>query len=188
MARYDQEKGNNPKYASPSRDSDGNFDFTEPDRLLSRDYTQGSVIMPVRNITPTGSSAQQVIITDGTDLISINSDGSLNTSQGEGILKSSQTHVIKYLNGNGANQNIHTVTAGKTFYLMGVHISNTSGAINSAQIKDNAGTTIFRIDSSANYKSENLTSSFPIAIYTSAQNVIFNGVAGIFCTVFGYEI
>ena len=97
------------KYVKPQKTTSGDFDFTEVDDMLSRDYVQGSIIQMVRNITPVGTSAQQVIPTDGTDLLAINSDGSIN-------VKDFTTFSGSFVATTNAT---YTVPAGKVFIWMG---------------------------------------------------------------------
>lgn len=66
------------KWIKPTRDSNNNFDFSPCDEQLARDYVQGSIIQPVRVMASAGASAPETKITDGTDTLLINSDGTLN--------------------------------------------------------------------------------------------------------------
>lgn len=93
------------KYVQPQRNPSLEFDFTEVDSLLAREYTQGSVITPVRVITTAGNSAQQVKITDGTDIAQVTSSGDLRTENEKALSFA--------INGTVAQNNTQTVlTAG----------------------------------------------------------------------------
>lgn len=114
------------KYVKPQKTTSGDFDFTEVDDMLSRDYVQGSIIQMVRNITPVGTSAQQVIPTDGTDILAINTDGSINSNTFSEYLARNGTLKIFEDNGIAATTTtLYTVPAGKTLYVVHAAISGT---------------------------------------------------------------
>ena len=109
------------KYVKPQKTTDGDFDFTEVDDMLSRDYVQGSVIQMVRNINPVGTSAQQVRLTDGTDLLNINSDGSLNVGTANSV-------AANATQANNNTQTIFTAGAGGA-RIYGIQLSAQGGNI-----------------------------------------------------------
>jgi len=90
-----------------------------------------------------------------------------------------QTIITKRLGVAATTQTtIHTVTVGKTFFLMRISFNDTSGLTNSCQLRNNAGTAIqdFRYNSGL---SENISrdgGGIPIAVYTTAQ------IVPVFCT------
>lgn len=109
-------------WVKPMKDNSGNFDFTEVDRAQSRNYTQGSKIQMVRVITPAGTSAQEFKLTNGTNLLNIFSDGSLDF---ETYLLRSGTQIIRNDNSAAAGtRTLYTVTAGKTLYVRSAYITN----------------------------------------------------------------
>lgn len=113
--------------------------------------------------------------------------GAITTAPAVTTPSSTQAVITKYLQGNAGNQNIHTVTAGKTFYLFGISVASNSGADQTVLINSNAGATLFKL-TVAPYTTGVVQNAAPIAVYTAAQNVIFNGSANTFCTVWGIEL
>lgn len=103
MARFSQDIEET--FVSPSRDSSGNFDFTEVDIQNGRNYVQSNKITPVRVITPAGTSAQQFKLTDGTDTLNVESNGSI--QQGVGLVCSANATQA-----NNNTQTIYTAPAG----------------------------------------------------------------------------
>lgn len=90
------------RFEKPTKNSNGDFDFGLVDLKLARHYTQGSTIIPVRNITPVGASAPETKITDGTTIMGFETDGTL-----KGISLTGAT------NATVANNNTQTIfTAG----------------------------------------------------------------------------
>lgn len=159
-------------FVKPMKDENGSFDFTEVDRAQARNYIQGSKIQMVRVITPAGTSAQEVKITDGVETLLINSDGSINTSDffsnlyrnGTRITHTSATIGTKY-----------TVPANKKFILL-----QYSKSIDNFQIKNSGGTVIMDITTA----NSNNQMTF---IELQAGDYIHN-VAASNITFFGYEI
>ena len=116
-----QETERDEKYIKPSVTTDGSFDFDPVDQLMSRDYKQSNIIQLVRTIAPAGSSANQVKITDGTDMLLINSDGSLNF-KGLSLLG---------LNGNktgSGTTTLGTVPVGKSWRIYGFTLASGNSA------------------------------------------------------------
>jgi len=95
------------------------------------------------------------------------------TLSGSGAMQlpaSNQTVINISSVGNGANQNAYTVTAGKTFYLMGC----SGGAASACSIfiyKHDGTTKVVELYQAANV-SFILNGTNPIWAYTSAQNVV----------------
>jgi hypothetical protein len=89
------------------------------------------------------------------------------------IPTANQTVVNVVLTLNGSNQNIYTVTAGKTFYLFGV-VANFLAANNLFVYKNDGSTAVLKLSNSATFQ-QSISSVVPIAVYTSGQNVIVNG-------------
>jgi hypothetical protein len=118
------------RWVKPTRTTGDQFDFTEPDNLLARDYIQGNKIQLVRNITPSGTSSQTVILTDGTDNVIINADGSVF----EGF-----TVLARNTRGSAGATAIYTVPANKVadIYTALVFSANTTADNFDAQITAN---------------------------------------------------
>ena len=102
-----------------------------------------------------------------------------------------QTLITTYttLAVNGTVYNLHTVTAGKTFYLMGVVYNNQSASGTSFTLLENDGTTIiFKVDNVAYSAKDIMSPSCPIASF--AATTIVKGKAGGTNTtvmIYGYE-
>jgi len=90
-----------------------------------------------------------------------------------------QVIITKQVGALAATQTtVHTVTVGKTFYLMRITFNTTTAGSNSCQLRNNAGTAIqdFRHNPA---NSENISrdgGGIPIAVYTTAQ------IVPVFCT------
>lgn len=110
---------------------------------------------------------------------------SLSGSVGLNTPNASQTVINKYLTSNGANQNIHTVTAGKTFYLMGFSMS--AGSAANMIVYKNDGTTIVGYQKVVSSGSVQVSSSTPIWSYASTENVVVNCATGMPMNVWGFE-
>lgn len=121
-------------FVAPAKRVDGNFDFDECDNLLSRDYVQSNQIQPVRIIQTVGASAQEVKITDGSDTLAINGDGSINVKHKTAITVSTGKTGTSI---GTAGTTLYTVTAGKTFYMTSIHIGTATSAYQ-YELLDNA--------------------------------------------------
>lgn len=114
------------RFVKPSRDSSNNFDFELVDDSLARDYTQGNIIQPVRVITTAGQSSQQVKVTNGTNILNVNADGSINVA-GSGTAVKAQ-----WVNTNNTTRtDTYTVPVGKKWlvrrsYYFRVNTANVS--------------------------------------------------------------
>jgi hypothetical protein len=89
-------------------------------------------------------------------------------------LSSTQTIVCVNQDGNGSNQNIYAVPAGKTFYLYNVIGMEGSATNTEGMILLNDGTTIVtKFGCGATIgAAKAINSSVPIAVYTTGQNVV----------------
>jgi hypothetical protein len=128
----------NEQFIKPKVTTDGSFDFSDIDVLMSRDYKQSNIIQLVRTIAPAGTSANQVKITDGTEMLLINADGSINTKEAVRTYVSGSNTIS-----SNSTVTLRTVGAGKTLYIEGIHIcgygaDDTDGANDSFR---NDGTT-----------------------------------------------
>lgn len=131
------------KYIKPEVKTTGGFDFTECDRLLARDYAQGSEILPVRLIQTSGESASEVKITDGTDTMAVNADGSINITGGGDILKHLYDNgVYKMFFRNAAAADVYTVPNGKKFVVTSLSACNTTSYL-SFQIQNSSSTVLY---------------------------------------------
>lgn len=88
---------------------------------------------------------------------------------------STQTHVAVAFSTTGSNQNVYTVTTGKTFYLYGFGMTDAAAA-NLYLYKADGTTLLARSNPGASGAGQGATTSpCPIAVYTSAQNVVLKG-------------
>lgn len=88
------------------------------------------------------------------------------------VPSSSQTHVVVAASSTGSNQNVYTVTTGKTFYLMGFGGTD-AAAFNSYLYKSDGTTLLARSNPGASGAGQgSLQSSCPIAVYPSGTNVV----------------
>jgi len=96
---------------------------------------------------------------------------------------------VDYINvkslGTGAAQDLYTVTAGKTFYLMGLWVAG--GVAGEAIINDNAGTTRRVSTKCTVAESRSVSASTPIAVYTSEQIVKSEAANNLTYGIWGYE-
>jgi len=84
---------------------------------------------------------------------------------------SDQTVVNAYYQASDANAHTaYTVTAGKTFYLMGCTINNNAAANNKIMLTD-ASTTVVKFNSNATVNSFALSGTAPIAEYAAGEFV-----------------
>ena len=136
IGRFDEQN-----FIKPKRYTDGvNFDFVDVDNLLARDYVQGNIIVPVRIISQFGESAPETKITVGTDILSINADGSLNVSPS----KKTPAWATQVQNGAGT-ATIGTVPVGKKWTILAIalNVSGIAGGIVDASVNLN-GTAILK--------------------------------------------
>jgi hypothetical protein len=166
----------------PTKNSDGNFDFALVDLKLARNYTQGSKIVPVRLITPVGQSAQEFKLTDGTDLLAINSDGSINVSTSTFSYKnlmSSSSSVLPTQLRSTALGVAGTVPAGKIWVIVSCGLAG-GGELT---IRDNAGANdlqVLQIQPAGTG-----TSALIYAMATAGEKIYFNKAD---CYICYYEI
>lgn len=135
------------RWVKPTRDTSNNFDFTPCDENLARDYVQGSIITPVRILASAGASAPETKITDGTDTLLVNSDGSVNTTSVE---KEMQRAVFDAQNQTAATA-FGTVPANKIWKIYGWNHSahnSASAAVRGAVILAN-GISLSRLELNA---------------------------------------
>lgn len=98
----------------------------------------------------------------------------------------SQTLVNARAATNGSTNNVYTVTAGKTFYLMGFTYIN--GVAGTATIYLNDASTIVGYGSvTTTTQFSTVSSATPIASYSSTQNVKVNGTTGGSVVIWGFE-
>lgn len=145
----------------------------------------GDQIIPIIDVTPlTGDSVPATKITDGTDILLINSDGSLNTS----ILPSGGTlYTTDRIVGTGADQTLFTATSGKTAYVTNLNLFG-AGSVG-VSIKDHAGTIKFSIGVDAANKSFNLNAGGgPIMKVNSGETLKANGPVTAYMTVTYIEV
>lgn len=101
-------------FYKPAVTTDGGFDFTQVDSILARDYKQSNIIQLTRNINPSGSSAQQVKITDGTDTALVDGSGSLQV-----VSIPQATSCLYNLQSGAGTTTLGTVGAGKRWLIIG---------------------------------------------------------------------
>lgn len=99
-------------------------------------------------------------------------------------LSSAQTVINKYNACNGGTQTVHTVTAGKTFYLMGA--STYLNVAHVAAIYKTDGTTIVANVGVASYCGQTNGTS-PIWTYAAGEFVKVNGTNTAQLNFWGYE-
>jgi len=89
------------------------------------------------------------------------------------IPSATQTLIAKRIVLNGASQTAYTVTAAKTFYLMGASIVGAGGSL-AVRLHDDA-TYVAQLGTAAGEGSKSVIFSFPVATYTANQNVKVTG-------------
>lgn len=149
----------------------------------------GTPVQPVAVVAQvnTASTSSYTRITDGTDTAAINTDGSFPISEQASCLPYGATPICKYVYQVNTGTTIHTVTAGKTFYLMGYSLN--AGAAGDQGITVN-GTQICKYYMAAN-AINNVAASKPIASAAATQTIVLTHGAGAgqgIATIWGYEI
>lgn len=96
-----------------------------------------------------------------------------------------QSIINVYQTGNGSNQNAYSVTAGKTFYLMGCLYNGASG--NTLEIFKNDGATNITRLISGSAQSVSVTFGIPCQKYTSGQNVVCKATNATIYQFWGFE-
>lgn len=103
------------------------------------------------------------------------------------VIGSSQTHVAVAVSSTGSNQNVYTVTSGKTFYLFGFGGTD-AAAFNSYLYKSDGTTLLARSNPGASGAGQGSTTSpCPIAVYTSGTNVVMKADNGHTYAMWGVE-
>lgn len=121
-------------------------------------------------------------------------NGDVNAVPGLPTPGTGQTPINYRVACNGSSQDIHTVTAGKTFYLVGVVYYSTGAAATACQLTTyaNNGTTIrlqqgFTQATTALTTNAVISSLSPIASWAAGEVVKMTGTNGTAAAVWGYE-
>lgn len=173
-----QETERDEKYIKPSVTTDGSFDFDPVDQLMSRDYKQSNIIQLVRTIAPAGTSANQVKITDGTDLVLVNPDGSMSVQDKTKNPISGTANIT-----TNTTTALRTAGAGKTFYLAGLNHCGAGGSTDAALLSYRNNTTAFcNVSVAASAQSGNgcISGLSPLTAVAAGQNldVVTTSIAG----------
>lgn len=96
----------------------------------------------------------------------------------------SQTLVNGAVTTTGSNQNVYTVTAGKTFYLFGFGITDSGGNL---YVYKSDGTTLLARNNTAAANPIMFISGVPIAAYAATTNCVMKGDAGHTYAFWGVE-
>ena len=144
-------------------------------------------IVPIVDLTPQ-IAAPMVRLTDGTDIAAVSSAGELAVANaafptgasGQAIVTVSGNHVFA----GAGNWTAYTVTAGKVFYVTGVHIV-ASTSPSDVQFRDNVTTKIYPAQLAAGVVCSMCPSS-PIAFATNV-NIIVTAANTIYYTITGFE-
>lgn len=127
-------------------------------------------------------------ISSSSGLTSITGSVSVSSTTAIPQPSSSQTLVtVKSQASINGNKTLYTVTAGKTFYLMGLHVYAT-GAVTQCSLKDNAGNIIFYVVP-VTLTCYTIASAVPIASFAAGDNVVWSdSAANNLVTLWGYEV
>lgn len=99
-----------------------------------------------------------------------------------------QTLRHAYITADGNNQTIYTVTAGKTFYLMGIILSSQAVGGTRLWVYENDGSTIIAVIGAYEYRADGMISAVcPLHAYTSEQNVVVKSSNNNDISIWGYE-
>jgi hypothetical protein len=118
--------------------------------------------------------------------------GTVALSGGTGLSQPNASQTIvppTYLSsGNVAHGTLYTVPVGKTFYLTGIIVMNTTAL---TSLEDNAGSTYFYLQGTATNPTQSIISTNPIAVYTQNQLVkisISGSTGNAVLAAFGYLV
>jgi len=157
-------------------------------KLKGQNLTQevSDTLQLTLDVTPP-AEAGQVTITDGTDSLLINTDGSINAVTS--LFPSGGTPVFIRGTGTGASQNAYTVTTGKSFYIYSVWHGGVAGA-HFTDIYDNAGTTVqVELFTATASQGESINGGgMPLSKHTSGQVVKVTATNAMLYGINGVEI
>lgn len=158
------------------------FDFSEVDNNLGRLYAQGTEIIPVRVVATGGTSANQTIITDGTDTLLVASDGSI------GLTRKPLTMIRGFQAGAGTTT-LGTVPANREWRVRSFNVSGftTGAAVGTLSIGGQQF--IVRVNAAVGYidKSNNFGIDYIVATATQTITIASSLAAGQFDAEVTYE-